>query len=254
MAGYVRKHDRTRPRGWFSLFVRLGGWGALIAGIVLLALTTFSAINLRIADRLDADGRFARAVVVDREMVQSTDSDGDTTYSHYLTFRFKTEDGGRTQRVRVGSDYYSDALVGDERVIRYLRGDPATLETEVGAYRRVGTVLRWIGLAFGIAGLVTLWSFGQAANRAIRARRDGEKRRAVVTEIRDTAVRVNNRRQARLIWREEDGRTGRSLMRAGEELRRLYDAGDEIVVFRLGRHAFWEGDVGPPAREVGLEP
>ena len=110
--------------------------------------------------------------------------------------------------------------------------------------------LRWVGLLFGIGGLITLWLFGKKANRAVLARRDGEKRFAEVVGIEDTNVKVNDNRQARLLWREEDGQEGKSFMRNRSELSRLYAAGDEIVVFRLGEDAFWEGDVGPPAREI----
>lgn len=246
----IRKHDRAYPRGWLSLFLRLGGWSALVFGAVLLVLTFISAVNLAIADRMDTEGRFASAGVVAKRITQSTDSDGDTTYSYYVTFRFKTPEGGHEVERNVGRAYYYDAEIGDERIIRYLQSEPDRIEHDIGAYRRGGVILRWVALFFGLAGLFMLWRYGSEANRAILARRDGEKRVAVITAIRNTNFKVNNRRQGRLEWREEDGRTGRSLMRNAEELHRLYDAGDKITVFRRGRHAVWEGDVGPPRREV----
>ena len=70
-----------------------------------------------------------------------------------------------------------------------------------------------------------------------------------MTGVRETRLKINGRRQARLEWREDDGQIGRSLMRDATELRR-YQTGDPVVVFRLGRHCYWEGDVGPPRREV----
>lgn len=247
---YRRRHDRHHPRGWFSLFVRLGGWVALALGVGLFAMTLFSASFLYLADRMDGDGKFTRAVVTDKRLVVSVDSDGDEARDYIVTFTYKSSEGGQTAVAEVGVAYFGDVEIGDERVIRYLRSDPGRIEYDIGAYRRSGVLLRWVAFGIGLAGLATLWLFGQRANRAVRARRDGEKRMAEVTGIRRLSVEVNNRRQARLQWREPDGQEGESLMRDMAELSRMYGAGDPVVVFRLGKHAYWEGDVGPPRREV----
>ena len=252
MAVYRRKHTRHRPRGWFSLFVRLGGWLSLILGAGLVAMTFFSASALYLADRLDRDGTIAWAVVEDKRVEIGTDSDGDgdEVRDHYVTFAFKTGDGGRRIETAVTAGYHDSVQRDDELRIRYLIEDPSTIEYELGSYRDQGIGFRYVGLGLGLAGLATLWLFGKQANRAIRVRRDGQKRMAVVTALRDSNVQVNHRSQGRLVWREEDGQTGQSLLRDLDELLRLYDVGDPVVVFRLGKHAYWEGDVGPPAREV----
>ncbi|MDJ0826448.1 MAG: hypothetical protein QNJ16_13170 [Rhodobacter sp.] len=248
---YRRKHDRHWPRGWFSLFLRLGGWASLALGVGLLVVTAFSAGTLYLADRFDREGRLAYAVVADMRVVETVDDDGDVARDHFVTFTYKTRGGGgRTQEVEVSAAYFGGVAEGDERAIRYLASDPGRVEVDIGRYRRTGVVLRWIGLGLGVLGLAALWLFGAQANRAVKVRRDGEKRFAEVSGITETNVRVNGRRQGRLTWREADGRVGRSLMRDAGELRGLYRPGDRIVVFRLGRHAFWEGDVGPPRREV----
>ena len=70
---YQRRHDRDDPRGWFSLFVRLGGWASLILGVLLLVATLISAIQLAIADRMDTEGRFTSAVVVGKRVSVSTE-------------------------------------------------------------------------------------------------------------------------------------------------------------------------------------
>ncbi|MCG6903385.1 MAG: hypothetical protein LJE68_11965 [Rhodobacter sp.] len=250
---YRRKHDRHRPRGWFSLFLRLGGWISLIFGVVLVVLTLISATNLYLADRMDRDGAFAQAAVTGKRVEIGTDSDGDETRTYYVTFAYKTSAGGRTAEAIVDRAFYTAAAVDDEHLIRYLRDDPGRIEHEIGQYRRGGTVLRYIGLVTGLIGLAALWFYGQRANRAVKARRDGEKRYAVIQRIAETGVTVNDRPQGRLEWREEDGQLGKSLMRSMAELRKLYEAGDRIVVFRLGRDAYWEGDVGPPRREARVE-
>lgn len=251
MDRYTRKHSRTAPRSFFSLYLRLGGWLSLILGGLLVVLTLISATQLYIADALDRDGKFATAVVLEKRFAVTVDDDGDETTRYYATFRFKdSATGGRDQERSVNRGFYTSTQQGNEVEIRYLRSDPSTFEYEIGQYRRGGTIVRYIGLAFGIAGLVALWVFGRQASDALAARKHGEKRLASVTEIRDTNIRVQNLIQARLIWEEKDGQTGQSLMRDRTELSTLFRAGDQIVVFRLGDKAFWEGDVGPPKREV----
>jgi len=247
---YRRRHDRHLPRGWFSLFLRFGGWACFIFGVLLVALTAFSASSLYLADRMDRDGRHARAAVTFKRVEVSTDSDGDEVRRYYVRFAFKTSEGGVRAEAKVGKQFYDNANVDDEHVIRYLRDDPQKIEHLPGSYQRNGAILRNIGLVMGLAGLGAIWFFGGKANRAVKARRDGEKRYAVITEIRDVNVKINDVGQGRLHWRESDGQTGRSFMRDMPTLLKLYDAGDRIVVFRLGEDAFWEGDVGPPRREI----
>ena len=248
---YKRRHSRTRPRGWFSLFLRLGGWACLILGVLLVVLTFFSASALYLADRMDADGRLAWAAVTDKRVGVTTDSDGDESRAYFVTFTYKTREGGRATEAEVPEALFRSLGIEDEHLIRYLRADPTQIEYEIGQYRQNGEALRYVGLAMGLVGLFFLWRFGGQTNAAILARRDGEKRFAVITGIVDSGVEVNDREKGRLEWREQDGQTGRSLMRDLQELRDLYEAGDRIVVFRLGETAYWEGDVGPPRREIG---
>jgi len=248
---YRRKHDRDQPRGWFNLFIRMGGWVALVLGAVLVVLTLISATQEGIADRLDRDGKFSRALVMDKRFTISTDDEGGESYTYYTTFRFKTSVGGGQELERtVHGNFYENTKIGDEHTIRYLRSDPTVFEYELDLYRNNSNIVRWIGLFFGVGGLLTLWFFGLKTNVALIARRDGEKRFAQVTGIAETNVEINEKAQARLVWREEDGQVGESFMRDRMELSRLYKLGDKIVVFRLGEKAFWEGDVGPPKREM----
>lgn len=251
MARYSRRHDRVVPRSWWSLFLRLGGWISLGVGVLLLVVTAFSASQLRLADRFDRDGALAYAAVEGKRIAVRTDSDGDTFEDHFVTLRFKARGlPGQTVEASVTRDYHDRVAVGDQVPIRYLVDAPGIVETDMGQYRRAGVVMRWIGLVLGLAGLAALYAFGLQATRAVKVRRDGQKRYAEVTGIRDVPVSVQGRRQGRLVWREEDGQVGESLMRSASWLRETYRRGDRIVVFRLGQHAFWEGDVGPPRREV----
>ncbi len=243
MQGYRRKHRRNAPRGWWSLFFRLGGWAALVLGAGLFVLTLFSAGALYLAGKVDREGALAyAAVAAKREGV-----DG----AHYVTFTYKVRGGGgRSVEKKVPQAYFDAVQPGDERPVRYLADRPGRIEEDIGYYRRIGVRLRWIGLAVGLAGLAALWLFGKRANRAVRVRRDGERRLADVIGIRDANVVLNDIPQGRLQWREPDGRTGESLLHDAAWLRRTWGPGDSVAVYRLGRLAYWEGDVGPPAASV----
>jgi len=235
---YRRRHDRDHPRGWLSLFARFGGGLAMLAGAALVVLTLFSASALMLADRIDRDGRHAWGAVVAKRV------EGDR---YLVSFAYKTSAGGQVAEAEVDAAVYDAAQVDDPHVLRYMRADPGQIALGGEDYRARGVLLRNIGLALGVMGLAMLWFGGTRANRAIKARRDGEKRFAVITAIREVPGRQD---KGHLIWREEDGLTGQSLPRAMDALLEAYDAGDRIVVFRLGGYAVWEGDVGPPWREM----
>ena len=254
MARYRRRHDRDTPRGWFSLFVRLGGWAAMILGAAVVVTTTFSAGALFLADKFDREGALAYAVVTGKRVGERQDANGDTRQVFLVEFTYKVRGGGspagRVTEAEVTAPYFNRTLVEEEVPIRYLVSDPSRVEADIGYYRGKGELLRWTGLALGIGGLIVLWLTGSRTNRAILARRDGDKRLASVTSIEQLRLTVRGARQGRLHWREEDGRTGASLAHPVQWLRDRYRPGDRIVVFRLGDFAVWEGDVGPPERDV----
>ncbi len=244
---YRRRHDRTHPRGWFNLFLRLGGWVCLLAGAGLLVLTFVSAIALRVADRIDAKAGYAVATITGKSVL----GDRENPEARMVTFTYKTPlRGGQTAETKVDADFFARVTVGSEYPIRYLKDDPSRVEMEPVQSRRAGAVLRWIAFALGLLGLYALWRFGSQTNAAILARRDGEKRLAKVVAVNPTGVEINGRPQGRILWREDDGQAGESLMRDLGRLKQHYDPGDSIVVFRRGKDAVWEGDVGPPRREV----
>lgn len=242
---YRRKHDRATPRSWLSLFLRLGGWFSLIAAIGLLLATFFSALAVHLADRFDASGGYAMATITGKSVI----GDRDVPDSYHVSFKYKTEAGGQTAEIEVEKPFFFTVKVGSEHPVRYALETPTDLELEPRQTTNAGRGLRVVALILGIVGLWSLWRFGKQTNAAILARRDGEKRFARVIEVSDTGVRVNGRAKGRLIWREEDGQTGESLIRNLTDLADTYKAGDRIVVFRRDDDVVWEGDVGPPRRE-----
>ncbi len=248
----IRKHDRDLPRGWFNLFIRMGGWVCLIAGLIVAITFGITLATEQSAARFEAEGRVTWAEVTDKRVEISHDSDGDETRTYYVTFEFETR-GGQSVRVErsVAKSFFNGTGPGDEKEIRYLPDVPKRIEYYVGekAYRtRVGL---WIGGVVGAIGLGMLWFAGGRTNRAILARRDGVKQVAEVLRVRRLKVEVNDVTQARLVWRGPDGKEGESLMRNYPDLTQ-YKPGDKITVFRRGDDVWWEGDVGP--RKADMPP
>ena len=79
-----------------------------------------------------------------------------------------------------------------------------------------------------------------------RARQFGEKRSAKVQDVVRAELRVNGIRFYRLIWVDDTGEHGRSIMFSWFRKDRA-QPGDNITVFRGPDHTWWEGDVGPRA-------
>lgn len=240
----VRKHDRDRPRGWFGLFFRLGGWLSLIAALVMMVMAGLMLGYARSAMLFDRDGVTTQAQILHRRSEVEWD-DGEATRTYFVRFSFDTPTMHTVNVERVVPlRVYDETVVGQRRDIRYLPYEPEQFEHTVGINATNGRISRMVGWAVGAIGLGTLWFFGMKTNRAILARQHGEELVAEVTEVRRLKIEVNGRQQARLHWRLPDGAEGRSLMRDANGLV-MYAPGDRITVFRRGRDMWWEGDVGP---------
>lgn len=228
----------------FRLFSRMGGWIVLLSGVVLLVLTLISQLAFHLANRFEEEGRMATATVRERYTTTSTDSDGDTTTSHWLGFDFVTD---RKEEISltetVGTSLYRAMQVGDSFELRYLASAPETVETTPGSNRTATRVTQMIALGVGALWLIGLWVVGGWAVAAVRARRHGARIKARVTSVERSNVRVNNRPRYRLTWEDAQGRTGKSLLRKREDLSG-YRPGDTIEVFQGIKHSWWVGDVG----------
>ena len=239
------KHNRHKPRSWFSLFWRMGGYGVLICAALWLILTIPAHFSETLAARFERSGVVTFGEVVDRRHEVSTDSDGDESHSYYLTLRFDAASAGVIQReVSVGSGVYAASPMGEAVELRFLPDDPDAIEVPVGKTAGTAWWLMRIGAVFGIAALIMLWFFGKRATLAYKTRRDGQALVAEVIEVRSTSVTVNDEPQARLVWRDETGAVGESLMRGVSQLRSL-GPGTKINVYRFGDQMWWQGDVGP---------
>ncbi|SMX36026.1 DUF3592 domain-containing protein [Maliponia aquimaris] len=228
----------------WRLFWRMGGWVMLIFVVIVLVLTMVSQSTLSLAQRFDVEGRETTAEVTDKYERVSTDSDGDREVTYYFELRFDTQRGDTVGVTRsVGSSTYNDAAVGDRVPIWYLNSEPGTIELSRGENRTTSIVTRWIALGFGALMLAALWVPGRKAVAAARARRYGRRETAVVTGLKQTSYRVNNRHRYRLTWREDSGRIGESLAYKEDALDG-YKPGDKITIYQGIQRAWWSGDVG----------
>ena len=128
----------------------------------------------------------------------------------------------------------------------YLPGDPTEGQMEAGDRFRSAWIMQLIMLGLGLCWLYGLWKVGRWTVNGYRARQYGEKRSAKVQDVVRAELRVNGIRYYRLIWVDDTGEHGRSIMFSWFRKDRA-QAGDKITVFRGPEHCWWEGDVGPRA-------
>lgn len=233
-----------QPVPYWKLFLRMGGWIPALVFFFATGVTAISHVELRLAERFEAEGRNATAIVQDRYSRETTDSDGDRHTSYYLVLTFTTRAGTPVEVTdSVSHGTYDRSPPGSEIDIRYLESDPTRIESRVGETRSAAQILQGIALVFGVAALVVLWITGRRAVAAVRARRYGLREMAVVTGHKRTFWRVNNQPRYRLTWREASGRTGVSLAHRYEDLNDI-EPGSEIAVYQGLTRAWWAGDVG----------
>lgn len=232
------------PPSLFRLFLRMGGWFVILLGVILLVLSLVGQSVLNTVKRFEEEGRVAQAVVVDKYIRESRDSDGDRKVTRYLTLRFET---ARAEQIEVsksvGSKRYRDTGIGTEVEILYLASAPSTTELDRGSHRRGSVILQLVSLVAGLVWLALLWRIGGWAVSAVRARRYGALEDVEVVQVLKTNVKINKRPRYRLQWRDGQGQLGESLMHPPGKLD-AYSQGDRIQVYRGIKFMWWTGDVG----------
>ena len=232
------------PVPLWRLFLRMGGWVVLIAGVILLVVTLISWSSLRMAQRFETEGRPATAIVTEKYQREGRDSDGNRTVTYYLTLDYTTARGERISLNRtVNSGEYRRASEGERFDLLYLASEPRKTELTPGHYRKGAQVGQIVGLVVGLIWLGALWLVGGWAVAAVRARRYGQREEAQVVELRRTSIRVNNRPRYRVIWRDAAGREGRSLLRKWRDIEGL-QVGDTVPIYHGVKRSWWAGDVG----------
>jgi len=181
------------PVPLFRLFWKMGGWVVMITGVLLVVFTLISHFNLKTAKRFEAEGRSAVAVILNKEKTTQREPDGDTKINYWLTLEFVTGLGEDvTVRRSIGKSRYRSVQEGDAQTVFYLASEPDRIELSQGSHQKGARITQWIALFAGLIWLAALWMTGGWAVSAVRARRFGNREQALVQEVMQTGLKINN--------------------------------------------------------------
>ena len=232
----------------------------LVFGIFLVIGTVFALVGLfawRSGQDFAANGVDVMGQVEKRWESTRDCKDKDSTVTRTCTdfnIGYSYRAAGKTWHdyATAGYQVYAGLEQGTPIKVRYLAGDPQDNVTSfdpetVDASGGMGV----LGLIFGgLGGLFVViggGGLGWLVRRALRGgavRDTGTARGAVVLTREETNVRVNDRVQWRIRWKDDTGALGHSLRQPPEG---LPEVGARITVYAdpSGRlPAVWEGDVG----------
>lgn len=160
---------------WFSqLFIRCGGWVALIPLVIGIA-STLGAITLTYnAALLAQHGMPATATVMAKRIAkgnQTTQERQRPADSYYITLRFTPQNAVEiSAEHQVRAAFYRILVIGQTFQIRYLPENPDIRELYEGELTGWSSSTQIVGLAFAALGFaVSIW-FARTAIRATRAR------------------------------------------------------------------------------------
>lgn len=161
---------------WFTrLFIRCGGWVALIPLLIGL-MSTIGAITLnQNAARLATDGVPATATVVSKRIPEgshtTTQERQRPSDDHLITIRFAPQNAAEiTAEHRTSGPFYRAHDVGQAFTIRYLPDDPDIRELYIGQVASRSTSSQFAGMIFALTGFAASLWFARTAIRATRAR------------------------------------------------------------------------------------
>jgi hypothetical protein len=176
-----------------SGFLRLFGGIWLLGGLPFL----IAGIYMFTADRRFAsEAQVARGTVVAKEVHQRRDSDGDTSTSYAVRYRFRAPDGTTLDGSSdVAYERWRGLVERGPVGVAYLPSNPSTNRVE-GTSRLWMTVLfTLMGGFFAAAGAVIL-SYGiRGRRRETRLRETGLTAEATVVDVQPTRMTINGRRQ-----------------------------------------------------------
>lgn len=233
-----------QPVSLLRLFLKMGGWFVVVAGVSILLFTLFSHLSLQTARQFEREGLHTQAIVTKKYDTENRDADGDRTMTYWLTLEYVTESGEEiTLNRSVRLSTYRSAQIGAPLDLLYLRSAPTTTEVTPGSNLSTSRVAQGIALVMGLVWLAALWIVGGWAVSAVRARRYGARETASVTQVRKTNVKINRGARYRLVWTDAQGREGTSLLHQHANLAG-FQAGDQIDIYQGVKHAWWVGDIG----------
>lgn len=237
----------TPPPGPLRLFLRMGGWGVIGLGTLVVGLSLWAEYDASLARQFAETGQRTQARVLDHVVQAQLNVDGSVSYRYLLDLGFVTADGEQVRIARpVSGAQFRAVPPGAPIDLRYLPdrpdhvtfGDLSAIPTGRGAQNAalgIGAVTLWL-----------LWAVGRRAVSAVRARRFGTSDEVEITAVRRSIWRAVDGERYRLIWRDADGREGHSLLHKKRDLAEIAP-GTRVMVYRDGPHLWWQGDVGARA-------
>ncbi|MCZ7676744.1 MAG: DUF3592 domain-containing protein [Roseovarius sp.] len=131
------------PVSMWRLFLKMGGWFVLGLGATVLVLAFIGQQFFSTAKRFEVEGRRAMALVTEKYITESTDSDGDRTITRWLDLEFTTRAGeGIAITKSVGTGEYHRARKGAEIELWYLESAPTRVEITRGSNARARACCR----------------------------------------------------------------------------------------------------------------
>ena len=240
-----RKHKRTRPRGWFSLFLAYCGLVPFLAFFAAVGFMMFAVENYATAMRFEQQAVEAVATVTSKEEM---DQGSRPTFSrhHFLGLQYQADGRDIVQTVVVERQVFNRAEIGRTIPLRYLRNDPTQVSFDTGSFQGKGLSSLILSVAIGLAGIGWLTAAARRTVMAIRARQVGVRAIVPVKAVSVSEGSIFTRRKATLIWEAPDGTPGESLVYPASRLERI-GRGAEINIYTHRGRSFWQGDVGPHA-------
>lgn len=232
------------PPGAVRLFFRMGGWGVVALGSVVVGLSLWADGQQRLQRAFAEDGNTVEARVLERIARSHLNVDGSVSYRYFLDLGFVTDLGERFRiRQSVNADRFEEVAEGDPVRVRYLEGDPVRVLLPEQSTPNAGQGATRTALVLGLVALGLLWRIGGWAVSGVKARRQGPPETAHVVGMERSVIRAVDGERYRLIWRNAEGRDGRSLLHKKRDLAEIAP-GTPITLYRDGPHLWWAGDVG----------
>ena len=231
----------------FGFFFLIGAVFAVVGVFALREGRTF------VAEGVDVMGQVEDRWQTTRDCSDSSSSSRTRSCTDFnVGYSFAV--AGKTFHNSATTDYatYAGLEQGSPVLVRYLASDPGRNATSFdpqtvsasGGQSVLGLIFGGLGGAFVLIGGGGLAWLLRASLRAVGLRDTGTARGAVVLACEETNVKINNRRQWRIRWKDDTGALGQSRAQAPDQ---LPQAGDRITVYAdpEGRlPAVWEGDSG----------
>ena len=231
-----------RPVTWFSLFLRLSGWWALILGAVCLGATLFSVYDYQLAARFDRDGIMV-PVTVSRVWVTTSHTKHGTQRHYHGTLEYSVAGQHFLRDEGLSEAEYYRFTTDPRQQMRILADSPAEVETTLGETLGTAHFVQWVALGFGLGALGLGYWFGQEAAAMVLARRLGQAATVPVIGLVETKRKGKPPLRGRLKW---IGPTGTEELSLTHDLTLLRDipVGSKIEVYIRKGRSFWVQDVG----------